>query len=262
MRVILLNTDDHIAQWVADYIVHCINVFAPTANNPFVLGLPTGETPIKTYNRLIQIYRSGQVSFQHVVIFTLDEYLGLSCHDLQSYCTFIHKNFINHVDIMYKNVNILRGHVENVYDECEQYEKKIIALGGIRLLIGGVGNDGHLAFNEPGSSLTSRTRMKNLSKNTRIVNARFFSNKINSVPKSALTIGVGTLLESKEIIIIASGTNKALAVQAAIEGNVNHMWTISCLQLHPKSILVCDELSTMELKVKTVKYFRELEMND
>lgn len=262
MRVILLDTDDHIAQWVANYIVHRINIFAPTVNNPFVLGLPTGETPIKTYNQLIKIYQSGQVSFKHVVIFTMDEYLGLSCNDTQSYCTFIYKIFIDHVDIMYKNVNTLRGNVENIHDECERYEKKINSLGGMHLLIGGVGNDGHLAFNEPGSSLTSRTRIKNLSKDTRLANARFFKNEIDSVPRFALTMGVATLLESQEIIIIATGINKSLAVQAAIEGNINHMWIVSCLQLHPKSILVCDELSTMELKVKTVKYFRELEMDN
>lgn len=262
MRVILLNTDDQAAQWVANYVVFCINLFAPTFKNPFVLGLPSGSTPIKTYNKLIEMYQSGQVSFKNVIIFTMDEYLGLSCSDSHSYCTFIYKNFINHIDVMHKNVNILQGNVENIHDECEQYEKKIASLGGVRLFIGGVGNNGHLAFNEPGSSLNSRTRLKNLSNNTRSSNARFFENQINSVPKFALTIGVATLLESREIVIIATGIDKALAVHAVLEGNINHMWTISYLQLHSKSILVCDELSTMELKVKTVKYFRELEMND
>lgn len=262
MRVILLNTDDDVAQWVSDYIVHCINAFEPTSNNPFVLGLPAGETPIKTYNKLVKKYQSGQVSFKNVVIFTMDEYIGLSCNDLQSYCTFIYTNFIDHVDIIHKNVNVLKGNSKNVYDECEEYEKKIVSLGGVHLFIGGVGNDGHLAFNEPGSSLMSRTRIKNLSQATRLSNARFFNNDLHSVPKFALTIGIATLLESKEIIIIATGINKALAVRAAIEGNINHMWAISCLQLHPKSILVCDELSTRELKVKTVKYFRELEMSN
>lgn len=262
MRVILLDTDDHVAQWVAHYIVRCINLFVPTSKNPFVLGLPSGGTPIKTYKKLIEMYRSGQVSFKYVVIFTIDEYLYLSCDNSQSYCVFIYKNFINHIDILHENFNFLRGNVDDIHDECKKYEKKIKLLGGIRLFIGGVGSNGHLAFNEPGSSLVSRTRIKNLSKETRLSNARFFNNNINSVPKFALTIGVATLLESQEIIIIATGINKALAVQAAIEGSINHMWTISCLQFHQKSILVCDELSTVELKVKTVKYFRELEMSN
>lgn len=262
MRVILLNTDDQVAQWVANYIVYCINLFTPTPENPFILSIPAGDTPIKTYNILIQMYQSSQVSFKNVVIFIMDEYYGISYNDSHSYCSFIYKNFINHVDIIHENVNILRGNVDNIHNECEQYEKKIVSLGGIHLFIGGVGKNGHLAFNEPGSSLNSRTRITDLSINTRLSNAKFFDNNINSVPKFALTLGIATLLESKEIIIIATGTNKALAVQAAIEGSINHMWTISYLQLHPKSILVCDELSTIELKVKTVKYFRELEIND
>ncbi|URJ30061.1 glucosamine-6-phosphate deaminase [Blochmannia endosymbiont of Camponotus sp.] len=262
MRVIFLDTADHVAQWVANYVVYRINSFSPTIENPFILGLPAGRTPIKTYKNIVSMYQFGQVSFKYVVIFTMDEYLGLSYEDPKSYHSFIHTNFINHVDIPKENVYVLNGNTDNIKAECQQYEEKIKSYGGVRLFIGGVGNDGHLAFNEPGSSLTSRTRIKNLSKATRMSNANFFNNNINSVPKFALTIGIATLLESREIIIIATGLNKAEAVKSAIEGSVNHMWTISCLQLHPKSILVCDELSTMELKIKTVKYFQELEINN
>ncbi|URJ23490.1 glucosamine-6-phosphate deaminase [Blochmannia endosymbiont of Camponotus sp. C-003] len=262
MRVVFLGTSDHVAQWVAHYVVNRINAFHPTFDNPFVLGLPTGRTPIKTYENIITMYRSNQVSFKYVVIFTMDEYLGLSCTDSNSYYTFIHTNFINYIDIPKKNVYVLNGNTNNIEDECKRYEEKIKLYGGMHLLIGGVGSDGHLAFNEPGSSLASRTRLKNLSKETRISNAKFFKNNIDSVPKFALTIGIATLMESREIIIIATGADKAIAVQAAIEGSVNHMWTISCLQLHPKSVLVCDESSTEELKIKTVKYFQELEINN
>lgn len=261
MRVIFLDTSDHVAQWVAHYVVCRINSFHPTIDNPFVLGLPAGRTPIKTYENIIEMHRSSQVSFKNVVIFTMDEYLGLSRADPNSYYTFIHTNFIDYIDILKENVYVLNGNTNNVKDECKRYEEKIRLYGGINLMIGGVGSDGHLAFNEPGSSLTSRTRLKNLSQETRVSNAKFFNDNIDSVPKFALTIGMSTLLESQEIIIIAIGLDKAAAVQAAIEGSVNHMWTISCLQLHPKSILVCDELSTMELKIKTVKYFQELEIN-
>lgn len=261
MRVVFLNTSDEVAQWVSCYIAYKINSFNPTNKNPFVLGLPTGSTPIKTYKNLIKMYQNEKISFKNVVVFTMDEYLGISCTDPRSYHKFIHTNLINHIDIAKENINFLNGHAKNPYDECLRYEKKIKEYGGIHLFIGGVGNDGHLAFNEPGSSLISRTRITNLSTETRLSNARFFNNNIDHVPKFALTIGLATLLESQEIIIIATGQDKAMAVQAAIEGGINHMWTISCLQLHSQSILVCDELSTIELKIKTVKYFQELEID-
>ncbi|GAB7194399.1 hypothetical protein OS31_06120 [Dickeya oryzae] len=138
-------------------------------------------------------------------------------------------------------------------------KKKIKSYGKIHLFMGGVGNDGHIAFNEPASSLVSRTRIKTLTEETRIANSRFFDGDVSQVPKYALTVGVGTLLDAEEVMILVSGRHKAQALQAAVEGNVNHMWTISCLQLHAKALMVCDEPSTMELKVKTVKYFRELE---
>ncbi|URJ25379.1 glucosamine-6-phosphate deaminase [Candidatus Blochmannia ocreatus (nom. nud.)] len=259
MRAIFLDTADHVAQWVAHYVVRCINAFHPTVDKPFVLGLPAGKTPIQMYANIIKMYKSDKVSFKDVVIFTMDEYLGLSREDLRSYYSFIHMNFVNYIDIPKQNVYVLNGTTNDIEYECQEYENKIKSYGGINLFIGGVGKDGHVAFNEPGSSLKSRTRVEKLSQDTRLSNARFFNNNLNLVPKFALTIGLATLLESKEIVIIATGLSKAAAVRAAIEDGINHMWTISCLQLHPKAILVCDELSTMELKVKTVKYFRELE---
>lgn len=260
MRIIFLNTPNEVAQWVAHYIIYQINTFNPTESNPFVLGLPTGSTPIKTYKNLIKLYQDGKISFKFVIVFMMDEYLGFSNKNSKSYYKFIHQHFINHVDIVSKNVHFLNGNTDNLQNECQEYEDKIKSYGYIHLFIGGVGSDGHLAFNEPGSSLTSRTRIKTLSRETRLSNSRFFDNQIDFVPKFAITIGLNTLLESKEIIIIATGQNKANAVQAVIEGSINHMWPISCLQLHPKAILVCDELSTMELKVKTVKYFQEMEI--
>lgn len=262
MRVIFLNTPDEIAQWVAHYIIYRINVFNPTNKKPFVLGLPAGSTPMKTYKNLIKLHQNGKISFKHVIVFMMDEYLGVSNEDSKSYHKFIYKNFINHIDIMSKNVHILNGNTENLQNECQKYEEKIKSYGCVNLFMGGVGNDGHLAFNEPGSALTSRTRIQTLSYETRLSNSRFFNNQINFVPKFALTIGLATLLESQEIIIVATGQDKANAVHAAIEGSINHMWPISCLQLHPKSILVCDELSTMELKIKTIKHFQNMEINN
>lgn len=259
MRLIPLESAQDVGLWSARHIVNRINAFKPTAERPFILGLPTGSTPLKTYVRLIELYKAGEVSFKHVVTFNMDEYVGLEESHPQSYHTLMYENFFNHIDIQPENINLLNGCANDVQAECQRYEEKIKSYGKINLFMGGVGNDGHIAFNEPASSLSSRTRIKTLTEDTRIANSRFFENDMNKVPKYALTIGVGTLLDSEEVMILVTGLNKALALEAAVEGCVNHLWTVSALQLHPKSILVCDEPATMELKMKTVKYFRELE---
>ncbi|QBH96851.1 glucosamine-6-phosphate deaminase [Limnobaculum zhutongyuii] len=259
MRLIPLESAKDVGLWSARHIVNRINAFKPTADRPFVLGLPTGSTPLSTYVRLIELYKAGEVSFKHVVTFNMDEYIGLEKHHPQSYYSFMHNNFFNHIDIQPENINLLDGNASDVQAECKRYEDKIKLYGQINLFMGGVGNDGHIAFNEPASSLSSRTRIKTLTEDTRIANSRFFENDMNKVPKYALTIGVGTLMDAAEVMILVTGLNKAQALQAAVEGCVNHLWTVSALQLHPKAIMVCDEPSTMELKIKTVKYFRELE---
>lgn len=259
MRLIPLNTPTEVGKWAARHIVQRINAFKPTAERPFVLGLPTGGTPLEAYKHLVAMHKAGQVSFENVVTFNMDEYVGLAQEHPESYHTFMHRNFFDHVDIKKENINLLNGNAADVDEECRQYEAKIKSYGKINLFMGGVGNDGHIAFNEPASSLASRTRIKTLTHDTRIVNSRFFDNDVSQVPKFALTVGVGTLLDAEEVMILVTGHAKAQALEAAVEGNVNHMWTISCLQLHAKAVIVCDEPATMELKVKTVKYFRELE---
>lgn len=261
MRLVPLDTADHVSQWAARYIVNKINAFQPTADKPFVLGLPTGGTPQKTYQELIKLYQAGEVSFKHVVTFNMDEYVGLPKEHPESYHTFMHENLFNHIDILPENVNLLNGMAEDVDAECEHYEAKMKSYGKVHLFIGGVGVDGHIAFNEPASSLSSRTRIKTLTEDTLIANSRFFNNDVNQVPKFALTVGVGTLLDAEEILILVTGHNKALALQACVEGPVNHLWTISALQLHRRAVVVCDEPATQELKVKTVKYFKQLEQN-
>lgn len=259
MRVIPLDQAPKVGLWAARYIANKINTFAPTADRPFVLGLPTGGTPLATYKQLIVLHKAGEVSFEHVVTFNMDEYVGLDPSHPESYNSFMHNNFFNHIDIKAENINLLDGLATDLEGECQRYEDKMKSYGAIDLFMGGIGEDGHIAFNEPGSSLASRTRIKTLTPHTRIANSRFFDNDINQVPKLSLTIGVGTLLDAKEILILVTGHNKALAVEAAIEGSVNHLWTVSALQMHPKALIVCDESATMELKVKTLKYFTELE---
>lgn len=259
MRLLPLKTQFDVGQWSATYIAESINAYQPTAADPFVLGLPTGSTPLTTYQHLIRLYQQGDVSFKHVVTFNMDEYVGLDANHPQSYHHFMYTNLFNSIDIKRENINILNGVADDLAQECTQYEQKMQALGGIDLFLGGVGSDGHIAFNEPGSSLGSRTRIKTLTQETRMDNARFFNNDIHQVPKMALTVGIGTLLDAKEVLILATGHNKAQAVQAGVEGAINHLWTISALQLHPKGIIACDEPATLELKVKTLKYFQQLE---
>ncbi|WP_035345826.1 MULTISPECIES: glucosamine-6-phosphate deaminase [Dickeya] len=262
MRLIPLTTPAQVGKWAARHIADRINAFQPTAEKPFLLGLPTGSSPLEAYKSLIALYQAGVVSFRHVVTFNMDEYVGLAADHPESYRTFMYQNFFNHVDIPDESINLLDGNAQDIEAECQRYEEKIKSYGKIHLFMGGVGNDGHIAFNEPASSLVSRTRIKTLTEETRIANSRFFGGDVSQVPKYALTVGVGTLLDAEEVMILVSGRHKALALQAAVEGNVNHLWTISCLQLHARALMVCDEPSTMELKVKTVKYFRELEADN
>jgi len=259
MRLIIQPDYSGISTWVANYLVTKIRSFAPTAERPFVLGLPTGSTPLSTYKKLIEMYNLGQVSFKHVVTFNMDEYVGIPKAHPQSYYSFMWDNFFSHIDILPENAHLLDGNAPDLETECEAYEQKIKALGGIQVFLGGIGADGHIAFNEPGSSLHSRTRIKTLTQDTIIANSRFFNNDVNLVPKLALTVGVGTIMDSHEVLIMVNGHNKALAVQQAVEGSVNHMWTITALQLHQRGIIVCDEASTVELKVGTYRYFKEIE---
>ncbi|XP_063919969.1 glucosamine-6-phosphate isomerase-like isoform X2 [Zophobas morio] len=217
-----------------------------------------GGTPLGMYRKLIELHKKGKVSFQYVVTFNMDEYVNLPKTHSQSYHYFMYDNFFKHIDIDPKNVHILDGTVSDLKSECSDYEKKIKQIGGFDLFIGGIGADGHIAFNEPGSSLVSRTRVKTLTDDTREANARFFDNDISQVPREALTVGVGTVMDAREVMILITGSHKAFALYKAIEEGVNHMWTISAFQLHPNTLMVCDEDATLELKVKTVKYFKNL----
>lgn len=262
MRIVIHENYESLSQWVAYYVANRINTFQPAPDKPFVLGLPTGSSPIGTYQHLADLNRQGKVSFQNVVTFNMDEYVNLPEDHPQSYHYFMWHHFFSHIDIKKENVNILNGNAADLEKECREYEEKIEIRGGIRLFLGGIGPDGHIAFNEPGSSLTSRTRIKTLTYDTILANSRFFEHDIQKVPKQALTVGVGTVMDSDEVLIIVNGYNKARALQKAVEEGVNHMWTVSALQMHRHAIIVCDEPATMELKVGTVRYFQGIEKNN
>ena len=259
MRVIIEPDYDKMSQWAADYVAQRIIEFNPTADKPFKLGCPTGSSPLGLYRELIKKYESGEISFENVVTFNMDEYVNLDVNHPESYHSFMWNNFFSHINIKPENVHILDGNAPDLQKECEDYEKKIEAAGGIDLFMGGVGPDGHLAFNEPGSSLTSRTRIKTLATDTIIANSRFFGGDLSQVPTQALTVGIGTVMDAKEVLIVCNGHHKARALKHIIDGDISHKWTASMLQMHPKAIVVCDEPACDELTVATYKYYLDKE---
>ena len=259
MRIIIKKDTSEVGDWAATYIIDKIKKANPSKEKPFILGLPTGSSPLPVYKEFIRRHKAGEISFRNVITFNMDEYVGLPENHTESYHFFMHDNLFNHIDIPKENINILNGNAKDLEKECENYENKIKKAGGIDLFLGGIGPDGHIAFNEPGSSLSSRTRIKTLSYDTILANSRFFSGDVMKVPTQALTVGVGTVMDAKEVLIVITGYNKARAVREVVEGGISHMWTVSMLQMHQKAIFVCDESATMELQVETVKYFNNLE---
>jgi len=259
MRLVIEPNYDSLSRWAGNYVAAQINAANPTAEHPFVLGCPTGSSPLGMYRRLIELYKEGKVSFRNVVTFNMDEYVGLPVDHPESYHSFMWNNFFSHIDIPVENVNILDGNAADLEAECARFEAKIKQYGGIDLFMGGVGPDGHIAFNEPGSSLTSRTRVKTLTQDTIIANSRFFEGNVDLVPKTALTVGVGTVMDARSVMLMVNGHNKARALHHGVEGGVSQQWTISALQMHPKAIIVCDEDACAELMVGTYRYFKDIE---
>lgn len=247
------------SQWAAEYVAARINAANPTAEHPFVLGCPTGSSPLGMYRALIELYKQGKVSFKNVVTFNMDEYVGLPEDHPESYHSFMWTNFFSHIDIPRENVNFLDGNAKDVEAECQRYEDKIKSYGGVDLFMGGVGQDGHIAFNEPGSSLKSRTRMMSLTTDTIIANSRFFGGNLDLVPKTALTVGVGTVMDAKTVMLLVNGHAKSRALHHGVEAGITQMWTISALQFHPDAIIVADEAACDDLKVSTYRYYKDVE---
>ncbi|XP_050430741.1 glucosamine-6-phosphate isomerase-like [Adelges cooleyi] len=256
MRMIITENADRVSEWAAKYVTKRIKDFNPGPDRYFVLGLPTGGTPLGMYKYLIKYYRAGEVSFKYVKTFNMVEYVGLPRNHPEIYHCYMLTNFFTQVDIDPKNARILNVNAADLQAECQVYERLIEEAGGVHLFVGGIGPDGHIAFNEPGSSLVSKTRVKTLAQETLEANARFLD--IDKVPKQGLTVGVGTVMNAQTVMILITGSHKALALHKAVEEGVNHMWTVSALQQHPDTLILCDEEATMELKVKTVKYFKAL----
>ncbi|MCL2438916.1 MAG: glucosamine-6-phosphate deaminase [Alphaproteobacteria bacterium] len=254
MKLIIQENYDDMSVYVANYIAEKINSYKPLNRRPFTLGLPTGSSPIGTYAALVKLNRTGKVSFANVKTFNMDEYVGLAPEHPESYHYFMHKNFFDHIDIQKENINILDGVAQNLDTECDNYEEKIKSAGGIDLFLAGIGHNGHIAFNEPLSSLNSCTRVKTLTEDTREANSRFFDNDIQKVPLLALTVGIKTIMAAGEVVVIASGKLKAPAVRLTIEGGVSPMCPASKLHEHRHFTMVCDKAATNELSQKTMDY--------
>jgi glucosamine-6-phosphate deaminase len=208
--------------------------------NSLVLGLATGETPLGVYKKLIEMNKRDEIDFSSIAAFSLDEYLGLEEDHPQSFAYYMNKNFFEHINIQTKNIFRLEGKPSDIETHCQEYEEKIKNYGGIDVQILGIGRNGHIGFNEPGSSLSSRTRVKTLTEETVRDNARFFTDE-QEVPRFCLTMGIGTMLEARMVILLASGKNKSEAVFQCVEGAVTASVPASALQLHQRVKILVDE---------------------
>jgi glucosamine-6-phosphate deaminase len=244
MEVIIQRDYEQMSRVAAQLVVEVLNT-RPNA----VLGMATGSTPLGLYQELVRLHKEEAVDFSRVTTFNLDEYVGLPVTHPQSYHHFMHEHFFRHVNIPAQNINIPSGTTSNYPAFCAWYEQRIAECGGIDLQILGIGSDGHIAFNEPTSSLSSRTRLKTLSKQTIDDNARFFERR-EDVPVYAITMGVGTILDARQLVLVASGEAKAWAVAQAVEGPVTSMVTASALQLHQDATVIVDEEAASELKMR------------
>jgi glucosamine-6-phosphate deaminase len=257
MQLLIYDDYDTVSNKAADHICHAINRHG-NHRNPFVLGLPTGSSPLGTYRELVSRHHDGQVSFRSVVTVNMDEYVGIPEGHPQSFHTYMQEHFFKHVDIPRENIHIPNGNASNLENECTRYEAMIRDLGGIDLFLSGVGHDGHIAFNVAGSSLGSRTRVQKLNKQTVTANARFFGQDPGKVPSHALTVGVGTIMDARQVLVVVSGEEKAEALKHGVEEGINHLWTISALQMHPDAIIMCDEPATCRLDQGIVDMLRFL----
>jgi glucosamine-6-phosphate deaminase len=254
MNVVIQGSEDAVTRYAYEFVRDRMK-----RKRYRVLGLPTGSTPLRLYRALTEGFQRGEVDFADVHTFNLDEYLGLPADHPQSYRCFMQTNLFSQVNIKPDNVHFLSGLPTDIEDECEAYERAIAELGGLKLQILGIGRDGHIGFNEPTSSLASRTREKTLTRQTIDDNRRFFE-KDEEVPRWALTMGVGTIMEAREILLIATGRSKADAVAAMIEGPVTAMCTASALQMHPRITVVIDESAAAKLDHDD--YYRWMSEND
>ena len=234
MRIILCENYDEISKAAAKIVAGQVAVKPDS-----VLGLATGSTPVGTYRILVDMNKRGEVDFKEVKSFNLDEYYPIAPDNNQSYRYFMNENLFNHINIEIKNTHVLNGLAENPEEECAAYEKMIEEAGGIDLQILGIGENGHIGFNEPDRELVAKTHLTKLTESTINANSRFFSS-IDEVPTQSLTMGMASILSAKKIILLASGANKRNAVKGLVDGGITTSNPASLLNIHPDVVLICD----------------------
>ena len=244
MDVVICRSYEELSKAAAAVVADLVN-HKPNA----VLGFATGSSPVGLYQELARLHHKEGLDFSKITTFNLDEYVGLAGGHPQSYRRFMNEKLFNHINVAVQNTHVPSGTSTNHKAFCEWYEKQIRDAGGIDLQVLGIGSDGHVAFNEPGSSLGSRTRMVTLTEQTIDDNARFFKKKAD-VPRHAISMGVGTILEARKLLMVVNGKNKAPALAAAIEGPITSMITASALQLHPDAVVFVDEDAAAQLKMR------------
>ena len=235
MNVLIYESEEQIGIAAGNYM--CGQVLQKPNS---VLGLATGSTPLKPYSQMIELYKKGVVDFSKVTTFNLDEYVNLDVNDKNSYHSFMHENLFDHINIPEENINFLDGNAEDPEEECRRYEEKIKAAGGIDIQLLGIGSNGHIAFNEPANCFQRWSHVVTLKESTVKDNSRFFKS-IDEVPTQAVTMGIGSIMQAKKILIIAIGENKAKAIKQLIGGNVTPMCPASVLQFHTDVTLMLDK---------------------
>ncbi len=234
MNVLTFDTEEQIGIAAGNYM--CGQVLQKPDS---VLGLATGSTPLKPYGQMIDLYKKGVVDFSKVTTFNLDEYVNLDVKDKNSYHTFMHENLFDHINIPEESINFLNGNASDPEKECEEYENKIKKAGGIDIQLLGIGSNGHIAFNEPSDCFQRWSHVVDLKESTVKDNSRFFKS-IEEVPTQAVTMGIGSIMQAKKILIIAIGENKAKAIKQLINGNVTPQCPASVLQFHTDVTLMLD----------------------
>lgn len=241
MEVVIKESPEAMAALAAELIAEVIR-----RKPKCVLGLATGSTPLSTYRELIRLHKSEGLDFSRVTTFNLDEYVGLPPEHDQSYHYFMWENLFKQINVNPKNVHLPDGQAKDIAVFCRWYEEQMIKAGGVDLQLLGIGSNGHIAFNEPGSSLGSRTRVKTLDERTRQDNARFFSS-LDAVPKYAITMGIGTIMDARQLLLLANGAGKADAIVKTCEGPITAMVPATVVQLHPKAVIVVDKAAAAKL---------------
>ncbi|MCE9677811.1 glucosamine-6-phosphate deaminase [Shewanella sp. AS1] len=254
MQIVILQDSAAVAEYGANLFIQQLQK-KPAS----VLGLATGSTPVSLYQRLIAANRSGEVSFKQVTSFNLDEYLGLDGSHKQSYRYFMNSQLFDAIDIDKANTHVPPGDADDPIEACDRYEQQIVKAGGIDIQLLGIGRNGHIGFNEPSSGLMSRTRVKTLTKATIEDNARFFSSD-EYQPHLSITMGIGTILDAKKVVLLATGENKADAIKASVEGALSAACPASALQLHRNVILVLDEAAAS--KLSDIEFYKHIELEN